>query len=135
VHAELGDATRARALLEEIEPGSYYSSVAASFFAAMRLGLAEEFRASTRESARATAWDRASDAVLDGRWGDAADAYDEIGAAPFAALAALHAAETYAALGKRNEANEQLMRALSFWRSVGAKRYIRQGEALLAKSA
>jgi hypothetical protein len=66
---------------------------------------------------------------------DAAAAYDEIGAQPFAALAALRAAETYAAQGRRIEANEQLSRALQFWRSVGAKRYVREGEALLAKSA
>ena len=89
----------------------------------------------TREFRRGTPWDRAGDAVLDGQWADAADAYDEIGARPFAALAALRAAETYAAQGKSIDANEQLSRALQFWQSVSAKRYIREGEALLAKSA
>jgi tetratricopeptide (TPR) repeat protein len=135
VHAELGDTARARALLGEIEPSSYHGSVAASFFAAARVGLAEESRLSTREFARETLWDRAGAAVLDGRWGDAADAYDEMGAAPFAALAALRGAESFAAQGRSSEANEQLMRALPFWRSIGAKRYVREGEALLAKSA
>jgi hypothetical protein len=135
VYAELGESDRARALLEELEPGAFIGSIASAFFAAARLELTDEFRASTSKFQRATLWDKASDAVLDGRWDDAAEAYDEIGAPPFAALAALHAAEMYAAQGRHSEANEQLMRALPFWRSVGAKRYIRQGEALLAKSA
>ena len=37
--------------------------------------------------------------------------------------------------GRRAEADEQLQRALTFYRSVGATRYIREGEALLAASA
>jgi len=135
VHAELGDRERAGALLNELEPGHNIGSAPTAFFAAARLELAEEFRSSTRELRRASRWDRAGDAVLDGRWADAAGAYDEIGASPFAALAALRAAETYAAQGRRIQAHEQLARALQFWRSVGAKRYIREGEALLARSA
>jgi hypothetical protein len=34
--------------------------------------------------------------------------------------------------GRRSEADEQLAAALTFYRSVGATRYVRQGEALLA---
>ena len=135
VHAELGEKERAGALLDELEPDHHTGSFPAAFFAAARLEMADEFRASTREFRRGTPWDRAGDAVLDGRWTDAADAYQEIGARPFAALAALRAAETYAAQGRRIEANEQLSRALQFWRSVRAKRYIREGEVLLARSA
>jgi len=135
VHAELGETDRARSLLEELEPGPIIASAPAAIFAAARLTMPDEFRALTRESRRGTRWDRAGDAVLDGRWADAADAYDEIGARPFAALAALRAAETYAATGRRVDANEQLSRALQFWRSVGASRFIREAETLLAKSA
>jgi predicted negative regulator of RcsB-dependent stress response len=72
---------------------------------------------------------------LDGRWAEAADAYAEMGARPFGALAALRAAEAYVSEGRRAEADEQLSSALEFWRSVGAKRYVREGEALLAASA
>jgi hypothetical protein len=36
------------------------------------------------------------------------------------------------AAGRRAEADEQLTRALGFFRSVGAARYVREGEALLA---
>jgi predicted negative regulator of RcsB-dependent stress response len=66
---------------------------------------------------------------------EAADAYDDIGALPFAALAALRATETLVEQGRRAEADEQLRRALGFFRSVGATRYMREGESLLAASA
>jgi tetratricopeptide (TPR) repeat protein len=135
VHAELGAMDRAHALFHELEPSRQISSVPTAFFVAAQLELTDEFRAATRGLGFGTAWDRAGDAVLDGRWADAAAVYDEIGARPYAALAAHRAAETYVAQGMRAAANEQLARALQFWRSVGAKRYIREGEALLAKSA
>jgi class 3 adenylate cyclase len=47
----------------------------------------------------------------------------------------LRAAEELAAVGRRAEADEQLRQALAFFRSVGAGRYVRAGEALLAASA
>jgi predicted negative regulator of RcsB-dependent stress response len=77
----------------------------------------------------------AADALLGGRWAEAADVYDEMGASPYAALAALRAAEWFVAQGRRAEADEQLRRALAFWRTVGATRYVREGEALLAETA
>ena len=106
-----------------------------AFFAASKLGIAEDFRERVRPFGRGTRWDRAAEAVLDGRWVDAADAYDEIGTRPFAALAALRATQTLVEQGRRAEADEQLLRALAFYRSVGATRYIREGESLLAASA
>ena len=39
------------------------------------------------------------------------------------------------AQGRRAEADEQLQQALAFYRSVGATRYVRECEALLAASA
>jgi class 3 adenylate cyclase/predicted ATPase len=135
VFAELGDAKRARSLLAELPPGPYIASVPPAFFAAARVDMAEKFRTAIQEFGRATPWDRAAEAVLDGRWADAADVYDGMGARPFAALAALLAADAYVSEGRRAEANEQLARALAFWRSVDATRYIRKGEALLAASA
>ena len=47
----------------------------------------------------------------------------------------LCAAEQLVSEGRRAEADEQLRPALAFYRSVGAKRYVREGEALLAASA
>ena len=47
----------------------------------------------------------------------------------------LRSAEQLVHEGRRAEADEQLRRALAFYRSVGATRWIREGEALLAASA
>jgi hypothetical protein len=47
----------------------------------------------------------------------------------------LRAAEQMVEQGRRAEADEHLRRSLTFWRSVGATRYVREGEALLAASA
>ena len=59
----------------------------------------------------------------------------QMDARPEEAYARLRAAESLAAQGRRVEADEQLHAALAFYRSVSAKRYIREGEALLAASA
>ena len=55
----------------------------------------------------------------------------------FSAAAFYHlcAAEQLVAEGRRAEADEQLRPALAFYRGVGATRYLREGEALLAASA
>ena len=53
----------------------------------------------------------------------------------FGAHARLAAAEALAADGRRADADEQIARALVFFRSVGATRYIREGEAILAATA
>jgi class 3 adenylate cyclase/tetratricopeptide (TPR) repeat protein len=54
---------------------------------------------------------------------------------PDAAWLRLRAAEQLVSQGRRAEADVQLQQALAFWRSVGATRYIREGEALLAATA
>ncbi len=45
------------------------------------------------------------------------------------------AAKALVAQGRRPEADAQLAKALAFYRSVGAKRYLREAEALLAATA
>jgi Flp pilus assembly protein TadD len=47
----------------------------------------------------------------------------------------LRAAEALVRAGRRAEADVHLRKALDFYRSVGATRYIREGEALLAITA
>ena len=64
----------------------------------------------------------------------AAELLDEMGIAPYAALVRLKAAEELVATGRRAEADARLRRALEFWRSVGAERYIRRAEGLLSKA-
>jgi class 3 adenylate cyclase/tetratricopeptide (TPR) repeat protein len=65
----------------------------------------------------------------------AGELLDEIDLPAHAAFYRLRAAEALAREGRRAEADEQLRPALAFYRSVGATRYVREGEALMAASA
>jgi class 3 adenylate cyclase/tetratricopeptide (TPR) repeat protein len=65
----------------------------------------------------------------------AADILDEMGLVAHEAFFRLRAAEQLVAEGRQAEADEQLRPALAFYRGVGATRYVREGEALLAASA
>ncbi len=87
------------------------------------------------EEATPTRWTEAALAELRGDFAAAAAVYDEMGVRYSEALARSRAAEQLVAEGRRAEADEQLQRSLAFWRSVGATRYIREGEALLAMTA
>ncbi len=82
-----------------------------------------------------TRWFEAGRLVASGDPLGAADLCAEIGTRPDEAYARLRAAEALLADGRRHEADEQLQRALAFFRSVGATRYIREGEALLATAS
>jgi class 3 adenylate cyclase len=75
-------------------------------------------------SARPTAWVEAAKAFAAGDYVGAADLYARIGSLPDEADARL-----------RSGIDSEVRRALDFYRSVGATRYIREGEALLAASA
>jgi tetratricopeptide (TPR) repeat protein len=79
-----------------------------------------------------------TDAALAAARGDysaAADSYQERGFLATEAAARLWAAERLVRHGKRAEADRELRSALAFYRSVGATRFIREGEALSAASA
>ena len=78
---------------------------------------------------------RAAVAFAEGDPVRAADVCAEIGAIAEEAYARLVAARTLAEQGHRAEADRQLHKALAFYRSVGARRYVHEGEALLAASA
>jgi class 3 adenylate cyclase/tetratricopeptide (TPR) repeat protein len=80
-------------------------------------------------------WVRAAIAFADGDPRGAAGICAEMGAVTQEAYARLAAANDLVRDGRRAEADEQLRRALAFYRSVGATRYVREGEALLAASA
>jgi tetratricopeptide (TPR) repeat protein len=74
-------------------------------------------------------------AVLEGDFKRAADIAAGDGWLVEEAELRLRAAETLVAKGRRAEADVQLQKALAFYRSVGATRFIRKGEALLAATA
>jgi len=101
------------------------------------LGLdrSNELAEAMRKTVIRTPWIDAAEALAHGDYGRAADLYARSGTRPLEAYTRLRAAAQVVAVGRRAEAGEQLQKALGFWRSVGARRYVRQGEALLAKTA
>jgi hypothetical protein len=87
------------------------------------------------DDARFCRWADALQHYLTGEFDRAAEVFAELGVPRDEADARLRAAEKLVHEGRGSEADEQLQRALVFYRSVGATRYIRQGEELLAASA
>ncbi len=84
----------------------------------------DELRAATEAAPEAFRWYAAANAFAAGDYIAGADVYAEIGSLPD---------EAYARL--RSGREDQVEQALAFYRSVGATRYVREGEALLAASA
>jgi class 3 adenylate cyclase/tetratricopeptide (TPR) repeat protein len=80
-------------------------------------------------------WVHAAVAFASGDLRQAADICCEMGAVTEEARDRLWLAESLIEQNRRAEADVELQRALAFYRSVGATRYIRQAQALLAASA
>jgi class 3 adenylate cyclase/tetratricopeptide (TPR) repeat protein len=99
------------------------------------VGLGTEFSAVMEKDEDTIPWRRAARLIFAGRPEEAASIYADMGVAAAEAYANLRAAAKFVAEDRRAEADEHLRRALAFYRSVGAKRYVAEGEALLAASA
>jgi len=99
------------------------------------LGRNEELLAALERTRVRTPWIDAVAGIARADFAGAADIYANMGVRPYEAFARLRAAEQLVREGRRVEADVQLAQALAFWRSVGATRYIREGEALLAATA
>jgi tetratricopeptide (TPR) repeat protein len=138
---ETGDVDRAVALAQEFAdkigtPGSIGFGATALHVLAWTLAPAGRGAELAKAlDAFPDVWARAGAAYGRGDPVAAADICAEIGAPTQEAYARLAAARLLVSEGRRAEADEQLHRALGFYRSVGAKWYVRQGEALLAASA
>ena len=101
-----------------------------------RLGLADAYlRSAEGRLAENRPWIHAAAHYLRGDHLRAADVYASIGSRTDEAYARLRAARALAAEGRRPEADAELAQALAFYRSVGATRFIREAEALLAETA
>jgi class 3 adenylate cyclase/tetratricopeptide (TPR) repeat protein len=94
------------------------------FVVLVDLGRVEDLASEAYSSPGSSAWIDAAKAFVSGDYVGAADLYLRIGSSPD---------EAYARL--RSGIESEVRRALEFYRSVGATRYIREGEALLAASA
>jgi tetratricopeptide (TPR) repeat protein len=110
-------------------------------FGAMRLalhadtlGIAEELPA-VLAALPQRPWIRAASAAVEGDFERAVEIAAENGYRADEAELRLRAAEALVRAGRRAEADVHLRKALDFYRSVGATRYIREGEALLAITA
>ena len=135
VYAEIGREEEARLLAGELLEQFRRSADWRLFdfvWVAERLGRSGELRRLIEQHLAKTRWTSAFLAVLVREYETAAELFLEIGALNFEADARLRAAEKLVAGGRRPEANEQLGKALAFYRSVGATRYISEAEALLA---
>jgi class 3 adenylate cyclase/tetratricopeptide (TPR) repeat protein len=106
---------------------------AAVVFAA--LGRGSELEEIGGQARVKTPWVTAATAFVRGDFREAAEIYGGTGSLPDEALARLRAADELIAAGDRGAGDEQLQQALAFYRSVGANAYLRQGEALLARTA
>ena len=137
VRAEAGGTDEAARLLDELLAMGDAVAVYGLddlVWAADVLGRGEEVLALLPAAAE-TPRNRAGRAVLARDFESAASIYEAMGAVRSAALARLRAAEQLVDAGRRAEADAQLQQALAFFRSVGARRYVERGEALLAASA
>jgi ATP/maltotriose-dependent transcriptional regulator MalT len=102
---------------------------------AVSLGRASDLVEAVEREPYKSPWLRAALAVTSREFLAAADIIGGMGIVTNEAFFRLRAAEQFVEEGRRAEADEQLRRALAFYRSVGATRYVREGEALLAASA
>jgi hypothetical protein len=138
---DCGRRERAEALLDEIlAPGDSLigvlndAPIVDAAWLAVDLGRADEI-APLLEAGTQIPWAVAGAAICAGDFIRAADVMEEVGFRPGEAYARLRAARQLVEEGRRAEADVQLQRSLAFWREVGATRYVREGEALLAASA
>jgi class 3 adenylate cyclase/tetratricopeptide (TPR) repeat protein len=125
VQLSAGRSDEADALLSEaIETGLNVYGLPDVAVGLVLLGRADDFAAIADRWPGPSAWLDAAGALTAGDYVRAADIYAEMGSLPDEADARL-----------RSGIEAEVLRALEFYRSVGATRYIRDGEALLAASA
>jgi tetratricopeptide (TPR) repeat protein len=102
--------------------------------ALVELGRGADYLAAVAETPPSP-WLAAGIAVANGDFAEAAAMYERIGVRATEAWARLLAAESLAADGRWTEADEQLGRALDFFRPARATPFVRRSEALLGASA
>jgi class 3 adenylate cyclase/tetratricopeptide (TPR) repeat protein len=142
VFSEAGDWDQAAALatelLEHLKVGQVSSSLVADSLHELAWTLSRAGRAPDLLAilpAEGLPWVRAAAAFAAGKLRESADVCAEMGARTEEARDRLWLAESLVEQGRRSEADIELRRALAFYRGVGATRYVRAGESMLAASA
>jgi tetratricopeptide (TPR) repeat protein len=136
--SQLGRPAQARALADEVL-GYDAEAVAAGglelAWIADHIGRSAQLRAKLYGAPAVRPWFRQiADLVLAGDFATAADLAHDWGLFSIEAETRLRAADKLRDLGRHDEANKQLEKALAFYRTVGARRYIRESEGLLSTS-
>lgn len=134
-----GERTEAASLAAEVltalhaKDGAGHATGPEVSFALTALGRGQDLAAALTRFT--TPWAQAAIHFAEEDPAGAAAIFAQIGDVTDEAYARLAAARAFAEEDRPAERDEQLRRALAFYRSVGATRYIREGEALLAASA
>lgn len=136
-----GDARGAETSVRELlelqsaleQPESFGPAAVLLAHALVELGRAAEL--SKFGIVRERPWQRAATAIVEGNPDLDADELAAMGAKSFEAQARLEAARIAREAGRTADAESQLAEALPFYRGVGAKAAIREGEALLAAAS
>jgi tetratricopeptide (TPR) repeat protein len=111
--------------------GEYAGQIAG---VAGQLGLRQEIRQIVSQAPEHP-WQRAAAAGAEGDFIGAAEIYAHHGAVALEADERFNAAEELTGAGRRTEGEEQLEKALAFYRTIGGTFFIQRGEALRAQAA
>jgi tetratricopeptide (TPR) repeat protein len=143
IYMTVGDAATARKLFEESlaligelgQLGWVVIELHSLAWVGQKLERSDEVLAAVKDEPLQSPWLLAGRAAAEGDFVHTANIFGEAGDVTAEAFYRLCAAQTLAAQGRRSEVDEQLRPALAFYRSVGATRYVRDGERLLAATA
>jgi class 3 adenylate cyclase/tetratricopeptide (TPR) repeat protein len=128
-----GATALARELIDALRDGVYVQFAVINFpilaSVARQLDLSSELLGAL-DGHPSSPWSDAVRAYVTRDYVTAAEILGRIGTKPDEADARLRAAEQLMADGRRAQADEHLRQALAFYRSVGASRYVREGEGL-----
>ena len=141
--SEAGKADEAVPLLDELiadsrapPSGRFFRGHPLVLWVAHTLGRADELLAWLKgRGARQTRWLEAVEAIAAGDLARAADIYGSLGHRSLEAFIRMRAARALADERRRADAEQQLERALAFWRSADVGRYLAEGDALRATLA
>lgn len=129
---ELGRLEQAKTLAREIDHPHPWLGLSEFTLVAADVGYLSKLQTALNTLPRRRPPDIAARAIIEGRLAEGADILTEMGRFAAAARVRLSAAEKLAAQGHGTQAKEQLDKAVAFYGPVGATRYIREAEALVA---
>jgi class 3 adenylate cyclase/tetratricopeptide (TPR) repeat protein len=142
LHAELGETDEAGKLVKELlktwsetRAGYIELWMLDAWFAAWSAGDEERLARAIEESALTVPWLRVASSLIRRDFDSAVRTLEDMGAISAAAEARMWAAHSLVEQGRVAEAGTQIQAALPFWRSVGATRYLEQGESVLAAAS